>query len=68
MFPLGTTPKSAHQTGCEIRDDISVEIFHQQHVELVRIHHELHAQVIDDFLIVFDRRIIHGHFSEALQK
>ena len=30
--------------------DVSVQVLHDHHVKLVRVHHELHAGVVDDLV------------------
>src|SRR5438067_446296 len=64
----GNNTQTAYKAGCEIRDDIAIQVFHQHDVELIRIHDELHASVIDDLLIVLDHRIVHRHMPEAFQE
>ena len=47
-------PQAADKCGAQIGDDVAVEILQQQHVVLVRIHHQLHAGVVDDVLAISD--------------
>ena len=46
--------EAADQPGAQIRDDVAVEIRQHQHVELLRVHHQLHARGVDDPLVVGD--------------
>ena len=44
----------ADQAGAQIRHDVAVEVRQHQHVELLRVHHQLHAGGVDDPLVVGD--------------
>ena len=46
--------------GAQIGDDVAVEVRQQQHVELLRPHHEVHAGRVDDLLVV-------ARYPEALR-
>ena len=46
--------ESADEAGAQIRHDVAVQIRQQQHVELRRVHHEVHARGVDDLLVVGD--------------
>ena len=61
----GTRPKPSDKRGAEIADDVSVEIFEQQHVVLIRIGDELHAGVVNDVLAVRDLGVILGDVARA---
>src|SRR5438128_2721042 len=50
--------KAADEGSTEVGNDVSVEILHQQHVVLVRVHYQLHAGVVDDVLAVGDLGIL----------
>ena len=52
--------ETADESSAEVGDDVAVEIFHQQHVVLVGVHHQLHAGVVDDVLAVGDFGIVLG--------
>ena len=45
-----------------------LKIREQQHVELVRVQHHLHAGVVDDHFLVFDLGKLRGHVAATLQK
>ena len=55
----------ADQSRREVAHDVAVKIRQQQHVELLRIEHHLHAGVVDDQFLVFDVRILRGHFARV---
>ena len=44
----------ADEAGAQIRHDVAVEVRKEQHVELFRLHHEVHARRVDDLLVVGD--------------
>ena len=50
--------EAADQAGAQIRHDVAVQVRQQQHVELLRVHHEVHARGVDDPLVVRDVRIL----------
>ena len=43
-------PQPTHKRAAKIAQNIPVQILRQQNVVLVRIHHQLHAGVVDDVL------------------
>jgi hypothetical protein len=45
-------PEPADEPRAEVGHDVAVEVLEQQHVELLRPEHELHAGVVDDELAV----------------
>src|SRR4051794_5439036 len=64
----GDDAQPAHESRGEIGNDVTVEIFEQQDVELLRVHHHLHAEVVDDLVVRFDVRILLRNVAEALQE
>ena len=50
----------ADQPGAEIRHDVAVQVRHHQHVELPRVHHQVHARGVDDLLVVRDVGVLAG--------
>ena len=50
--------QAANQSSGEIAHHVAVQIGQQQHVELLRVQHNLHARVIDDHFQVFNFREI----------
>ena len=64
----GHDAESAHQACTEIRHDVSVQIGQQQHVELLRLHHEMHARGIDDAVVLRDIRIMRRDVLHALEE
>src|SRR5262245_26227768 len=64
----GDDSETTDETGGEIRHDVPVQVFHQEHVELIWIHNKLHAEIVYDLFVVFDSRIVHSHLTEAVQK
>src|ERR1700757_1000144 len=64
----GHKSQPTDKSGAQIRENISVEIFHHQHIVLVRIHHQLHAGVVDDVFAVSDLGIIFRYVAAAAQE
>ena len=58
-------PEAADQSGAQIGDDVAVEIRQQQHVELLGLHHQLHARRVDDPLVVGDVGELFGATARA---
>ncbi len=50
--------ESADEAGAQIRHDVAVQIRQHQHVELRRVHHQVHARGVDDLLVVRDLGIL----------
>ena len=46
--------EAADQAAGEIGDDVAEQVFHDHHVERIRIHHELHAGGVDDAVVERD--------------
>ncbi len=44
----------ADQPGAQVGDDVAVQVREQQDVELLGVHHEVHAGRVDDPLVVAD--------------
>src|SRR2546422_980320 len=55
----------AHQARAQVGDDVAVEVLEQEHVELLRAEHELHAGVVDDQLPVMDAGMALRHLPRA---
>src|SRR6266498_387887 len=53
----------ADQTGCQVREDVPVEVGQQQHVEVLRLLHQLHGHVVHQVLVVFDLGVVLGHLA-----
>ena len=53
----GYEPEPADQARAQIRDDVTVEVFQHQDVELRGTADQLHAGVVDDQLLVLDPRV-----------
>ena len=64
----GNKAQPADEGSAEIGDDVAVEVLHQQHVVLVRVHHQLHAGVVDDVLAVGDLRVLFRDLREQRRK
>ncbi len=60
--------EAADQPGAQIRDDVAVEVRHHQHVELLRVHHQVHARRVDDLLVVLDVRIARAPPARTLSR
>src|SRR5579884_2503738 len=50
------------------RNDISIKIFEQQHVELLRSHYHLQSTVIHNYFTIFDFRIFPAHLANTVQE
>ena len=44
----------ADEPGAQVGDDVAVQVRQHDHVELLGLHHELHARGVDDPLVVGD--------------
>src|SRR5258708_24971785 len=64
----GNKAQAPDECGAQIRNDVAVEIFHDQHVVLIWIHHQLHTSVVDDVFAVSDLGKSLGHGAAAAQK
>ena len=60
--------QAADQSRAKIGKNIAVQILHEQHVVLIRIHHQLHASVVDNMLAIRDLGIFLRHGTRAAQK
>ena len=67
-FAPGTTPSPPTRPGAEIRHDVAVEVGQQQHVELLGVHHQVHARRVDDPLVVGDVGELARHFAAAVEE
>src|SRR5437762_7095854 len=61
-------PKSADESGAQVRNDVTVEVLHEQNVVLIWIHHQLHAGVVDDVLAIRNLRIFLRNIPRAAQE
>ncbi len=59
---------AAGETGAEIGDQVAVKALHHQHVEPIRVEHELHAGRIDDQLLQRDAGMASRDLAHALQE
>src|SRR5579862_346037 len=50
----GRHSQATHEAGVEVREDVAEEVRRHDHVELVRVHHELHGAGVDDALVAID--------------
>ena len=60
--------EAADQPGAQIRDDVAVEIRQHQHVELLGVHHQLHARGVDDPLVVGDVDVLARGAADAVEE
>ena len=60
--------ESADEACCEVAHHVAIEIRQQQHVELLRIQHHLHAGVVDDHLFVLDVGILRRDVADGFQE
>src|SRR5262249_52124477 len=64
----GNYAQTAHQAGGEIAHHITIKIGKQQHVELQKIHHHLHANVIDDQFLVLNFGELGGNRADRAKE
>jgi hypothetical protein len=64
----GHHAQAANQACRQIAHHIAVQIGQQQHVELLRVQHHLHAGVVDDQFFVFDVFVLLGHRANGPQE
>ena len=64
----GRKTQTADQTRTQVRDDVAEQIGRDQHVELPRVQHKLHAGVVDDHLVVLDVGILRRHLARDLEE
>src|SRR5215831_5721202 len=60
--------QAADQSGTQVRNDVTVEVFAEQDVELFGAHDQLHRSVIDDHALPLDLGIKLADFFKASQK
>ena len=58
--------RSADEAGSNVGQDTSVEVWHDHDVELLGLAYALHACVVDDHVIRFDRRIVLAHLFHGV--
>ena len=58
MLRAADHAEAADQPRAEVRQDVAVEVRHQQHVELLGRHHQVHAGGVDDALVVLDVQVV----------
>ena len=58
----------ADEPGAQVRHDVAVQVRQQQHVELLRVHHQVHARGVDDPLVVGDVGVLARRPSRALSR
>ena len=64
----GHDAEPADQPGAQVGDDVAVEVRQHDHVELLGLHHELHARGVDDALVVGDVRMRAGDLANAVEE
>ena len=55
--------EAADEACAEVRHDVAVQIWQEQHVELLGVHDEVHAGGVHDAFFVRDVRVPLGHRS-----
>src|ERR1700730_4644368 len=60
--------QSADKRAAQVAQNVSVQVLRQQYVVLVRIHHQLHAGVVYDVLVVLHLRKALANLAAAAQK
>ena len=63
----GNHPQAADEAGAQVGNDVAEQVGGHDDVELFRPHHQLHAAVVDDQLVVLDVRILRGDFARVSQ-
>src|SRR5205809_6272209 len=61
-------PEAPHKRGAQVGNDVTVKVFHHQHVALIRIHDQLHAGVVYNVLAVGNLGIFLRNVAGATQK
>src|SRR5208337_1500651 len=61
----GNQTESTNKRRAQVGDDVAIEVFQQQHVVLVRVHHQLHTGVVHNVLAVSNLRIFSGDIARA---
>ena len=64
----GRKAQTAHKPRAEVADNIAVKVRGHQHIELLRLLHQLHAERIDDAVIGGDLGIVGRHLAEGAQE
>mmetsp|Transcript_4585 Transcript_4585/g.16054 ORF Transcript_4585/g.16054 Transcript_4585/m.16054 type:complete len:283 (+) Transcript_4585:1653-2501(+) len=64
----GGEAQTAHEAGAEVADDVTIKVWHHEHVELARVLDQLHAAVVDDLLLKDDLGILGGNLPATLQE
>ncbi|KAG0747456.1 hypothetical protein G6F24_015544 [Rhizopus arrhizus] len=60
--------QAADQASAQVGDDVAEQVGGDDHVELFRTHHQLHAAVVDDHFLELDLRVLRGHFAGDVQE
>jgi len=68
MFAPGTTPNPPTRPAQISRQDVAVQVLHDQHVEPFGPLHELHAGTVHDHRLLLDILMPAGDPAEALQE
>ena len=61
-------PEPADEAGGEVADDVAVEVFQKQDVELLRVHDEFHARRVHDDVVGLDVRVLLCDRPEAVEE
>ncbi|MBA7586838.1 hypothetical protein ES708_28844 [subsurface metagenome] len=56
-------PQPPHQPRAEVGDKVAVEVGQHQYIELLRLFHQLHAEVVHDSILELDVGIFLGNIS-----
>ena len=64
----GRKAQTAHKPCAKIADNIAVEVRGHQHIELLRLLHQLHAERINDAVVCGDFGIVGRHLAEGAQE
>ena len=64
----GRKAQAADETGAQVTDNIAVEVRRNEHVELLGLLHQLHAQSVDDAVVRGDLGVLRGDLAEGAQE
>ena len=68
MLAPGARPRPPTRPGGEVGQDVAEQVGGDDHVELVRVHHQLHAGVVDDHLLGRDLGVLRRDLARHLEE
>mmetsp|Transcript_10786 Transcript_10786/g.32062 ORF Transcript_10786/g.32062 Transcript_10786/m.32062 type:complete len:323 (+) Transcript_10786:437-1405(+) len=60
--------QAANQTSAKVRDDVTIQVWHNQDIKLGGILDQLHASIVNDDLLIADARVGSRHFAAAFDE